>query len=308
MSAPTIDPRDIRASSIAGSWYPAEPRVLEMLLKELLARAELHSTSDELIALISPHAGYLYSGQNAAHAYRQLTEQKFERVIMLGPSHFEDFGAFAISAKKYYWTPFGEVELDQEFISDLAQKIPVTRVTRDREHSLEIQLPFLQHMLGKFKIVPIMLSHPFYVVGANALAECEQLAAALADILPKRPALIVVSSDLSHLYDYAAVKNFDTRFAELVAAFDIPALVEYMWKDYECRACGDSAIITGLLTAKRLGANRTHVLHLTNSGDVTDTRASGQYTVGYLAAAVYKSINHTETQTAQKKKLSNLNS
>ncbi len=290
MKTHTIDQRLVRPSPIAGTWYPGAPGELQKTLDDYLAHAEYFPTDDALIALISPHAGYPYSGQTAAYAYRQLEQRKFDTVVLLGPSHYDDFGACAISAKKYYATPLGEIELDQAFIAALAATIRITRVERDREHSLEIQLPFLQRMLGDFKLVPLMLSLPFYLVGESALKPTEQLAAALADRARDQRVLFVASSDLSHLPDYAAVKKFDARTEELVAAFDIPGLVRYMSESGECRACGDASIVTALLAAQALGADRARVLQRTNSGDVTGIRAPGQYTVGYMAVGVYKSI------------------
>jgi AmmeMemoRadiSam system protein B len=207
----------------------------------------------------------------------------------VGPSHYDDFGAHAITTKKYYGTPLGAVELDQAFIDALAQRIELTRVDRDREHSLEIQLPFLQRMLGEFKLVPLMLSLPFYVVGESARKPSEQLANALAELARDQRVLFVASSDLSHLPDYQAVKRFDARTEELVASFNVPELVRYMWEDSECRACGDAPIITALLAAKSLGADRAQILHRTNSGDVTGERDRAQYVVGYMAVGVYKS-------------------
>jgi AmmeMemoRadiSam system protein B len=289
MNTKTIDPRWVRQSPIAGTWYPGSPGELKETVDGFLAQAEYFSTDDELIALISPHAGYPYSGQTAAYAYRQLTDRQYDSVVLMGPSHYDDFGAYAVSAKKYYATPLGIVELDPEFIGELAKKIPLARVTQDREHSLEIQLPFLQRILGNFKLVPIMMSLPFYLVGEGALVPCQQLAAALAEFAETRRVLFVASSDLSHLPDYKAVRRLDARTEELVAAYDVPGLVRYMWQEHECRACGDAPIITALLAASALGADRVHVLYRTNSGDVTGIRAPGQYTVGYMAAAVYKS-------------------
>ncbi len=285
----TVTRDDVRKSPIAGSWYPGSPDALKQTVDDYLAHAEYFATNDELFALISPHAGYPYSGQTAAYAYRQLHAGQFDAVVLLGPSHRDDFGAIAISNKKFYWTPLGAVELDQEFVGALAQKMQVRRVGQDSEHSLEIQLPFLQRALGDFKLVPIMMSLPFYVVGKAALEPCEQLAAALADLARGKRVLFVASSDLSHLEDYAAVKKFDARTEELIAAFDIPGLVKYMGESGECRACGDAPIITALLAAKTLGANRARVLDRTNSGDVTGERERSEYVVGYMAVGVYKS-------------------
>ncbi|MEW5720552.1 MAG: AmmeMemoRadiSam system protein B, partial [Chloroflexota bacterium] len=266
MNTKAIDPKSVRPSAIvnglpiAGTWYPGSPDVLKQTVDDYLARAEYFATNDELIALISPHAGYKYSGQTAAYAYRQLLNQQFDTVVLLGPVHWDRFDTNTLSANDYYWTPLGAIELDQEFIGALAQKIQVRRVGQDSEHSLEIQLPFLQRALGSFKLVPIMMSLPFYVVGERALEPCERLAAALADLARGKRVLFVASSDLSHLDDYSAVKKFDARTEELIAAFDVPGLVKYMSQERECRPCGDAPIITALLAAKTLGANRARVL------------------------------------------------
>jgi AmmeMemoRadiSam system protein B len=288
MNVKSIDPRAIRPSPIAGTWYPGSRDALQKTVDDFLAHADYFPTDDELIALISPHAGYAYSGQTAAYAYRQLTPRQFDTVVLMGPSHYDDFGAYAISAAQYYATPLGPVELDRKFIDALAAQVPLTRVTQDREHSLEIQLPFLQRALGDFKLVPIMMSLPFYIVGEEALAPCQQLADALADLAATQRVLFVASSDLSHLSDYQAVKRFDARTEELIAAYNIPDLVRYLWQAHVCRACGDAPIVTALLAAKQLGADRARVLYRTNSGDVTGERDHADYVVGYMAAAVYK--------------------
>ncbi len=289
MKTQTIDPREVRRSAIAGTWYPGDARELGATVDEFFAHTEYAARTGELVALISPHAGYPYSGQTAGYSYAQLRDQKFDTVVLIGPSHYEDFGPFAISAKKFYGTPLGEIELDQELISALAQKISLTRVEHDREHSLEIQLPFLQRALGDFKLVPIMMSRPFYIVGPEARAHCDQLADTLPALAATKRVLLVASSDLSHLEDYNAVKRFDARFAQLVEKFDVDGLADYMWRTGECRACGDAPIITTLLTAQKLSANRVQILHRTNSGDVTGERERANYVVGYMAAGVYKS-------------------
>jgi AmmeMemoRadiSam system protein B len=285
----TIDSRSVRPSPIAGTWYPGTPEKLRETVDGLIAHADYPLSHDALVALISPHAGYPYSGQTAAYAYRQLADLQYDTVVLLGPSHYTDYGPVAVSAKKYYATPLGTLELDQEFIAALGARVPLARVEQDKEHSLEIQLPFLQRMLGDFKIVPLMLSLPFYLLGEEALAPCRQLAIVLADLARSRRVLLVASSDLSHLSNYESVKELDAHTEELVAAYDIPGLVRYMWQARECRACGDAPIVTVLLAAQALGADRVQVLHRTNSGDVTGEREHAEYVVGYMAAGVYKS-------------------
>jgi AmmeMemoRadiSam system protein B len=290
---------DVRTSPIAGTWYPGAKKALEETVDDFLAHAPFYPTDDDLFALISPHAGYPYSGQTAACAFRQLVGRQYDVVVLLGPSHYDNFGPLAVTAKKYYETPLGQVELAQDFISAFADRVSIVRVERDREHSLEIQLPFLQRVLlsgplvdrprKAFQLVPIMVMMPFYLFGAEMLEPCEQVAAVLADLSQDRRILFVASSDLSHLPDYAAVEKFDARTAELVESLDLSELAQYMWESGECRACGDAPILIALLTAKKLGADRVRMLYRTNSGEVTGMRVPGQYTVGYMAAAVYKS-------------------
>ncbi len=290
MPATTLDPRRVRPSPIAGTWYPGEPAELERTVDELLADAEYYPTSDELIGLISPHAGYPYSGRTAACAYRQLEGKTFDVVVLMGPSHYEDYGPLAVSAKDYYATPLGAVPLAQDLIYALSERIPVTRVERDREHSLEIQLPVLQRTLGSFALLPLMISLPIYLLGPEAVPPSEQLGATIAEIIQGRRALLVASSDLSHLSDYRAVEQYDARTAALVEAMDLEGLERYMWEDHECRACGDAAVVALLKAAKQLGADRAQVYKRTNSSDVTGSHVLGQYTVGYMAAGVLKSI------------------
>ncbi len=281
--------RTVRPSPIAGRWYPGDPRTLAETVDGYLAAAALVQLDNPPLALISPHAGYPYSGPTAACAYRQLTGQSYDLVILLGPSHYENYGPVAISNMQFYATPLGEIELDQEFILALERRVSVARFDLDQEHSLEIQLPFLQRVLKDFKLVPIMLQMPLYYVGPTAFKTCSELAAALADLAQERHVLFVASSDLSHLEDYRQVAKNDALTARLIEAMYIPGLVNHMSGDGECRACGDSAIITALLAAQQLGANHATVIHRTDSSLVTGERVLGQYTVGYLAAAVWKS-------------------
>jgi AmmeMemoRadiSam system protein B len=267
------------------------PRVapdLSDLLDEMLAKATAPRLEGELIGLIAPHAGYAFSGQTAAYSYKQLEGRDLRRVVLIGPSHFADLGPQAINPSSFYETPLGLIELDADAVHQLGDRVGINFVNTDREHSLEMQLPFLQRELGVFKLLPIMMSQPFYIFGIRARNACEDLSAALSQIVDDKT-LLVASSDLSHLHDYDSVAYFDQGFENLITDYNIGGLIDYMINEGECRACGDMGIITLLMTAKGRGANRVAVLRRTNSGDVTGVRTSGQYTVGYMAAAVYRS-------------------
>ncbi len=272
------------------SWYPRDPASLRQRIDLFLANVPSEPMGGELMGLISPHAGYAFSGQTAAYSYKQIEGRTFRRVIALGPSHREDLGAQAVNRSDFFETPLGRIELDADAVKELGSRVGVNFVSRDYEHSLEVQLPFLQRELGSFKLVPIMMSHPFYVFGIRALGACQNLSAALAPLMDEQT-LLVASSDLSHLLNYDAVVHFDQLTENLLVDYDIAGLADHMVNEGECRACGDVAIMTLLLTARARGANQVRVLYRTNSGDVTGIRTPGQYTVGYMAAAVYRSEN-----------------
>ena len=276
----------IRQSVIAGDWYPGQPDALRRTLEGYLTDAKKVELEGELRALISPHAGYAYSGPTAAYAYKQLEDgPTFETVAILSPLHQAYLGRFAVTKAGYYETPLGLVEVDAELVEALDEEVTLNRVGFDGEHSLEIQLPFLQQVLGTFTLLPVMLGEP--LTSDRGLATCRELSAALAKLLRDRKALIVASTDLSHLYDYNDVVRHDRVMIELVERFDIKGLAQALMEG-RCQACGGAPVVTALLTAQALGANRAKVLHYTNSGDVTGNRRPGNYTVGYMAAAVYQ--------------------
>lgn len=278
----------VRASICADDrWYPGDAAQLRFLLDQLFSNVAPTSTLGELTALIAPHAGIRFSGQTAAHAYAQLAGAQFERVVILGPSHFQDFGAQAVNRADYFETPLGAVAVDKKLVGGLSERVPINLVPFDQEHSLEMQIPFLQQRLKTFSLVPVMMSHPFYHFGVMVRNECETLSHALAPLL-ERDTLLVASSDLSHLHSYDAVTYFDQGFENLIGEYNIGALIDYMINEGEPRACGDMAIVTTLMTAQLQGANTIRVFYRTNSGDVTGMKEPGQYTVGYMAAGIYK--------------------
>lgn len=268
-------------------WYPRDAAQLRFLLDEFFANVSPQTSAGELVALIAPHAGYRFSGQTAAYSYAQIAGAEYQRVVVLGPSHFQDFGAQAVNRAEFFETPLGDVPVDAQLVQQLNAQVPLNMVVNEHEHSLEVQVPFLQRQLKKFSLLPVMMSHPFYHFGVRVRNECETLAHALAPLL-NEDTLLVASSDLSHLYNYDAVTYFDQGFENLIAEYNIGALVDYMVNEGEPRACGDMAIVTTMMTAQLLGANTIRVFYRTNSGDVTGITEPGQYTVGYMAAGIYR--------------------
>jgi AmmeMemoRadiSam system protein B len=195
-------------------------------------------------------------------------------------------GEYATSAEKAYETPLGTVPLDHAFAGDLGERVALRRVQGDAEHSLEIQLPFLQRQLGEFQLVPIMMS-------ADDPGVAQRLAAALVEVVGQRAdegmrTLLVASSDLHHIENYDEVVRRDQPVVDAVDAYDLERLTSLLMAP-GCSVCGRMPILTVLHAARGLGADAVSVLHHTNSGDVTGQRRAGQYTVGYMAAAAYRS-------------------
>jgi hypothetical protein len=253
---------------------------------DYFALVDQSPVAGELLGLISPHAGYVYSGQTAAYAYHQLQGQNVDTVVLIGPSHRAWVGDYAVNAEAAYETPLGRVPLDQAFIDRLVERVSLSRFQGDQEHSLEIQLPFLQRQLAEFRLVPIMMS-------ADDPAVAQRLAAALGEIIRQRAAhgeraLLVASSDLHHIENYDEVVRRDREVVDAVAAFDLERLTRLLLAP-GCSVCGRMPILVLLHAARLLGADAVKVLYQTNSGDVTGQRRSGGYTVGYMAAAVYRS-------------------
>lgn len=275
-----------RRSVYAGSWYPGTKESLTRAVDDYLADVDQPLVAGELLGLISPHAGYDFSGRTAAYAYYQLQGRQVDTVVLLGPSHRAWVGDSAISNESAYETPLGLVPLDRAFIDDLAGRSSLRPVEGDVEHSLEIQIPFLQRQLGEFRLVPIMMS-------AEEPGAALRLAAALAEVVLERAGrgervLLVASSDLHHIENYGEVVRRDRPVVEAIAAFDLERLTQLLMAP-GCSVCGRMPILTMLHAARTLGADAVEVLHHTNSGEVTGQKGLGQYTVGYMAGAVYKS-------------------
>jgi AmmeMemoRadiSam system protein B len=277
MKAP--DPREIRRSVLAGTWYPGSPAELSQMLDELLAQAGDGNVEGDLLGLISPHAGYIYSGPVAAYAYHQLTGRQFDSVILVGPSHYAWVGSWAINDLTWWETPLGLVPIDHELTDEIDRRVGLNRVRGDREHSLEIQLPFLQRTLGQFAAVPIMM-------GEQSFEACQTLADGLVSAIRDagRHVLLLASSDLSHFHSYTEAIRLDTVVKGHVDEFD-PAGLAADLEAGHCEACGGGPIVTVMLAGKALGATGARALHYANSGDVTGDRFR---VVGYLAGAVYR--------------------
>ena len=284
----------IRESVIAGTWYPGSAQALRQTVEGYLAAVKPTQAPGKVVALVSPHAGYAYSGPTAAHAFAQVRGADYARVVLIGPLHRpirgSKLGAWMTPAEDAFRTPLGDVRLDRDFIAELGQRVLLTAVRGDQEHALEIGLPFLQVALsgsspgGGFQLVPIMAGE--YIGDPGTPAHVEQMAAALADLCADRTSLLVASTDLTHLDNYAEVVRIDRTLLDLVDAFDVVGLNAALQAE-RVQACGAVGLVTVLRAAQMLGARRSQVLTYAASGDVTGDKRPGTYCVGYMAAAAY---------------------
>jgi AmmeMemoRadiSam system protein B len=269
---------DVRPSPIAGQWYPGAPDRLRESIQSLLEGAVVEPVEGRLVGLVVPHAGHAYSGHVAAHAFRLLQGQNYDVVVIVGPNHrIARSDPFLVADYGAYWTPLGEIAVDDELVDSLDARLGMSRIRRDEEHSLEIQLPFLQVVLdGPFRLLPVMLND-------QSRAACRDLGEALADLLQAREALLIASTDLSHFYDAETAAHLDRAVIDRIAAFDPDGLLDVLERG-KGHACGGGPTAAVMLAARALGATHSEVLKYATSGDVT-----GDYrrVVGYAAAVMY---------------------
>ncbi len=287
----------IHGPMLAGTWYPGNADELRTYLQRCLQKAPQGHTDDQVLALVSPHAGFVYSAQVAAYSYRLLQDRKYDTVILLGPSHQYPFNGVAVYDCTGMRTPLGVIPVDKSLTADLMKRDPHIRnipQAFEKEHSLEIQLPFVQTLLPAARLVPV-------VMGSHDLATCRRLADAIADSIRGKSVLIIASSDLSHFHSYADAVEMDRKLLDKLGAMDVQSLDECL-NSSKCEACGSGPLLTAMLAAKRLGANNCRILNYANSGDVTGEKNSPRGVVGYAAAAFFKEPRDKDSADSAKKK------
>jgi len=274
----------VRPSPIAGAWYEGNPKALARIVDQYLDQGELPELPGEVIAVIAPHAGHKYSGPVAGYAFAAVRARTFDLVAILSPMHQPTYESLLTTAHEAYATPLGKVPVDKDIIAHLDARLRLvpgeglTPVACDQEHSLEIELPFLQRALaGEFKLLPVM-------VRSQSAKVSQHLGEALAETLRGKNALVVASTDLSHFYTQKEAVVFDTEMLRRIETFS-PEEVFCAEKEERGFACGLGALTAVLWAAKALGGDTVKVLRHATSGDV-----SGDYSsvVGYGAAVVLK--------------------
>ncbi len=284
--ASSAESAKVRPAAVAGSFYPADPNELAKMVDGFLAKAAPPPLTD-VVALVAPHAGYEYAGQVAAYSYALLKGRKFDRVVVIAPSHYEAFGYASVYDGAAYTTPLGQVPVDRAFAAKLATMSKLIKLsgaghtpTPDKpEHALEDQLPFLQRVLGQFQLVPI-------VIGDQSYETCRALGLALAKLIQGTNTLIVASSDLSHYHPYDEAVKIDHKTLKAIEEWDYLSMA----RNFDPRvnvweACGGYPIIAAMIASERLGASQAKVLKYANSGDTAGDKSR---VVGYGAVAFVK--------------------
>ncbi len=276
---------DIRPSPIAGQWYPGSANRLSASIDGYIDIAKPPEIDGDVIALVVPHAGHIYSGPVAGYAFAAVRGLNPDLVAVISPMHQPYPQALLTSGHDAYDTPLGPLPIDKHAVDELSELLQeqlgygLSPVRNDSEHSLEIELPFLQQSLaGDFKLLPVMVREQTEKV-THALGK------ALAQILAERVSLLVASTDLSHFYSQEIAEKLDGKMLSLLESFDPKGFLQAE-DDGEGFACGRGAVAAVLWAAKELGADEVKIVNYATSGDI-----SGDYhrVVGYGAAVVYRS-------------------
>lgn len=274
---------EIRPSPIAGRWYEGDPLRLAKSIDLYLSEVALPPLEGELLAIVAPHAGHRYSGRTAAYSFQAAAGKHYELVIVASPYHSYHPAALLTSAHLKYATPLGEIAIDEAAVQQLGQHLQekgysLQPVAYDEEHSLEIELPFLQRVLpDNFKLLPVMVrSHDWQTLRV--------LADALAEIARHKSTLLVASSDLSHFYPERSAKVLDREMLNRIASLK-PESVLSAEAEGAGFACGAGAVAAIISAAVVLGGNTAIILNHSTSGDETGDLSS---VVGYGSVAIMK--------------------
>ncbi len=277
----------IKYPNVSGQFYPSNKDSLSSQIDSFFNNVKKNPSlkNEDIFAIMVPHAGYVYSGQVAAYAFKSLTGREFDSVFVIAPSHFYGFKGVSVYNEGYFRTPLGDIEIDSELTQKLiasCDKISFIPQAFDKEHSLEVELPFLQKSLKSFKLVPL-------VVGQIDYSDAVSIAKLISDVTKDRKILIVVSTDLSHYYEHQEAVNMDSKVISYIKELDALGLWQSNLKK-ECEMCGLNPALILLNYVKELGLKPV-VLNYANSGDVTGDKSA---VVGYASIAFLKDRQRRE--------------
>lgn len=271
----------IRPAHVAGMFYPGDRKILLRLLDELFQEATGPEISGEVVGLISPHAGYRYSGLTAAHGFSTLKMNRYDSVVILSPSHHEYFKGISIFPGNGYDTPLGTFPLDADLRNAIVKSgkglVNISNTGHGQEHAIEVQLPFLYRALRVVPIVPI-------VMGDQGRRYCQALGRLLGEVLKNRRVLLVASSDLSHFHIAEEADRIDQVFINDVIQFNEEQVMADL-DEGKTEACGGGPAAAMMIACRILGASSARILHHSNSGVTTGDFSQ---VVGYLSAVILR--------------------
>jgi len=269
---------NIRSAQVAGYFYPDDPQKLRSEINALLETAKPVNDIVNIFGIVSPHAGYVYSGKTAAYVYNLIKGKNYKRVVIISPSHSEYFPGISIYNGDAYETPLGLLEVDKDFVNKLVENsksIFKGLEGHGSEHALEVQLPFLQSVLNDFKIVPV-------VMGEQGRMYVDELAIKLCEVTDDET-LIVSSSDMSHFHSKSEADKLDSIVEKRISSFDFDGLQKDL-DNHNTEACGGGPIVAMMKAGALKDKNHALVVHRSDSGDVS---GDNREVVGYLSAVVY---------------------
>ena len=273
-----------RPSPIAGTWYPAKPGVLKRAMNAYLKEVEPRDDIKDIVSVVVPHAGYIYSGQVAAHAFAALKGKHFDYVVVCSPLHAFHPAKVLTTDHQAFQIPFDAIPVAKELVNQIDMKFQAITKERilpiafDQEHSLEIQLPFICSVLKEgFELIPLMVRTDDVDVIAG-------LVTSVVEIMKDKSVLFVASTDLSHFYPRREAQVYDTHMVQQIVDLNAEGVLEAE-KSGKGFACGASAVATVIEISKAFGAKKVELLNYSTSGEVT-----GDYTnvVGYAALAIMR--------------------
>lgn len=270
----------IREPFVAGRFYTRNRDELCAQIDSFIQQANVER-SENVYALIAPHAGYIYSGTVAAHAYKRIAGANYDTAVVLAPSHYEHFDGVSVIPEGLFRTPIGDMEIDSGFTAELMKKREFRFIENAHipEHSLEVQVPFIQRTIVSAKLVPIVLSNSSLDLMRLVGETIAQTASAL-----NRKIMVILSTDLSHFHSYEDAVARDNKLIETLSKKD-PALFKRVINEGYASACGEAAILAGMYYAASRGPFECNILKYANSGD---SSGDHQRVVGYLAASFEK--------------------
>lgn len=292
--------QDVKQPNAAGAFYPRDARELSQLIDGFLNNSGQEPVKPDIIGLILPHAGYSFSGPVAAEGYKLIKGKNYKTVVVIGPSHYYAFSGVSVYPNGVFKTPLGDLEIDSEFAKELLYKdndINFEAVAFEQEHSVEVQLPFLQKVLSGFRVVPI-------VMGDCSLLTCKKLAALLKEAIGgRKDVLLVASTDMYHGYDYLQAETVDQRTLLYLKNMDAEGLY-YGLREGKLQLCGGFPVVSVLILTGDLRDKKLEVLKYTTSAKVTNKKAKGVWTVGYSSSVITGSVMLAANKGGEGKMLS----